>query len=138
MRYIPDALRRLVVERANNRCEYCRLAQAGQAATFHIDHITPMAAGGPTVAVNLALACVSCSLKKSARQFAIDPHTKQEATLFNPREQAWHLHFEWKNFEVVGLTPTGRATVYALDMNRSIMLAIREEEAFFDRHPPTD
>lgn len=34
----PNAgLRRLVVERAGNRCEYCRLAQEGQEATFHID-----------------------------------------------------------------------------------------------------
>lgn len=138
MRYIPDALRQLVCERANYRCEYCRLAQAGQAATFHIDHITPMSAGGPTVDMNLALAYVSCSLKKSARQSAVDPKTSQEASIYNPREQAWHVHFEWQTFEAVGLTPTGRATVDALDMNRSIMLAIREEEAFFDRHPPPD
>ena len=29
---------------------------------FHIDHIKPLAADGQTVAENLALACVSCSL----------------------------------------------------------------------------
>lgn len=62
MRYIPTALHRFVVERAQNYCEYCGLAQAGQAATFHIDHVVPVVAGGETVAENLALACVSCSL----------------------------------------------------------------------------
>ena len=55
---IPDRLRRLVVLRAGDRCEYCRLAQKGQEATFHIDHILPKVAGGWTAAANLALACV--------------------------------------------------------------------------------
>lgn len=63
---IPASLRRLVVQRAGDRCEYCGLSQVGQAATFHIDHVIPIAAGGGTVAANLALACVSCSLYKGA------------------------------------------------------------------------
>ncbi|MHC5594591.1 MAG: HNH endonuclease [Nostoc sp.] len=37
---------RLVIQRAAERCEYCNLSQAGEAATFHIDHITPVVAGG--------------------------------------------------------------------------------------------
>jgi hypothetical protein len=69
---ISKALRDMVVDRARGRCEYCRLAQAGQEATFHIDHIQPRAASGLTVIENLALACVSCSLHKSARQMAHD------------------------------------------------------------------
>ena len=59
---------RLIENRAGGRCEYCGLAQEGQEATFHIDHIMPRAAGGPTVAENLAVACVSCSLRKAARR----------------------------------------------------------------------
>ncbi len=70
---IPAALRRLVIQRASDRCEYCQLAQAGQEATFHIDHITPVTANGETISENLALACVSCSLRKAARQEAEDP-----------------------------------------------------------------
>ena len=54
-------LRRLIEKRAGGRCEYCRLAQEGQEATFHIDHIVPRAARGPTVSENLAVACVSSS-----------------------------------------------------------------------------
>ncbi|TLY77107.1 MAG: HNH endonuclease, partial [Gammaproteobacteria bacterium] len=34
---VPGYLRRLVIERAQGRCEYCGLAQAGQEAAFHID-----------------------------------------------------------------------------------------------------
>lgn len=136
MRQIPASLRRLVIQRAANRCEYCGLSQIGQAATFHIDHVVPVAAGGATTADNLALACVSCSLRKAARQLAVDPETGAECPLYNPRLQAWTLHFRWDNVRVVGLTPTGRATVAALRMNRAVILAIRVEEMHFDRHPP--
>ena len=51
---IPAQLRRLVIRRARGLCEYCRLSQEGQEATFHIDHIFPVKAGGETRADNLA------------------------------------------------------------------------------------
>ena len=73
---VPDRLRRLIVHRAGNRCEYCRLNQEAQEASFHIDHINPSARGGLTEPDNLALACVSCSLHKSARRSALDPLTR--------------------------------------------------------------
>lgn len=136
MRYIPAALRELVIERAGNRCEYCGLSQEGQAATFHIDHVIPLAAEGPTAPANLALACVSCSLRKAARQVATDPEGGQEAPIYNPRTQLWSDHFRWDGVRVRGVTAVGRATVTALDMNRAIILAIRAEEELFGRHPP--
>lgn len=43
---IPDFLRDQVVLRAGNRCEYCGLSQAGQEATFHVDHVTVGEAAG--------------------------------------------------------------------------------------------
>jgi hypothetical protein len=134
---IPPALHDEVVLRAGQRCEYCRLSQLGQEAAFHIDHVVPRAVGGPTVSENLALACVSCSLRKWAKQTAPDPDTGEEAPLFNPRRQAWGDHFRWDGVRVVPLTPTGRATVVALAMNRPIILAIREEETARRRHPPS-
>src|SRR5262245_39908367 len=134
---IPSSLREEVVLRAGNRCEYCQLSQLGQEATFHIDHVTPRAAGGPTTADNLALACVSCSLRKWAKQTAIDPDSGEEVPLFNPRMQPWAEHFRWEGVRVVPLTPTGRATVVALAMNRPMIVAIRQEETARGRHPPT-
>lgn len=136
MSYIPAELRRLVIQRAAGRCEYRGLSQQGQEATFHIDHVIPVAAGGQTVAENLALACVSCSLRKAARQTAIDPQSGKEVALYNPRRDTWHEHFRWEGVYLVGLTATGRATIEALDMNRVLILAIREEEAALGRHPP--
>ncbi len=129
------ALRRLVIARADGRCEYCGLAQEGQEATFHIDHIIPRAADGPTVPENLAVACVSCSLRKEARRSALDPRSGRRVPLFQPRKQRWVAHFRWEGVIVVGLTATGRATVEALQMNRPSILAIREEEAARGRHP---
>jgi hypothetical protein len=85
MKSIPADLRRQVVFRAGDRCEYCGLAQEGQEATFHMDHIVPTAARGATTADNLALACVSCSLRKEARRSARDPQTGRTVPLFNPR-----------------------------------------------------
>jgi hypothetical protein len=136
MSTIPARLRRLVVRRAGRRCEYCGLAQQGQEATFHIDHIVPRAASGATTAENLALACVSCSLRKEARRSAVDPETGRRVPLFHPRRQRWANHFHWEGVVVVGLTATGRATVAALQMNRPLIRAIRHEEELRGRHPP--
>jgi hypothetical protein len=133
---ISSTLHAEVVLRAGNRCEYCGLSQLGQEATFHIDHVIPRAAGGPTTAGNLALACVSCSLRKWAKQTATDPDSGEEVPLFNPRTQAWSDHFRWADERIVALTPTGRATVAALALNRPLILAIRREESARGRHPP--
>jgi HNH endonuclease len=135
MTHLPAGLRRLVIRRSGGRCEYCHLSQAGQEATFHIDHVTPVTAGGQTLVENLALACVSCSLRKGARQTAVDPGTGVEAPLYHPRHDLWSEHFAWRGVRLLGLTATGRATIDALDLNRPLILAIREEEAALGRHP---
>ena len=105
---ISAASRAAVVLRAGDRCEYCRLSQRGQEAAFHVDHVVPRAAGGRTVPGNLALACVSCSLRKWANQTATDPETGEVVALYNPRSQAWGEHFRWEGALVVPLDATRR------------------------------
>ena len=123
-----------MIQRAGDHCEYCGLSQAGQAATFHIDHITTIVAGSSTTVDNLALTknhgskapsfrklcdlitCVSCSLRKAARQTVEDPEKGEAAPIFNPRKKVWGEHFCWDGMRVVGLTATGRATIDALNM----------------------
>ena len=56
--------------------------------------------------------------------------------LFHPRHDVWNLHFRWNGAELNGITPTGRATVTGLAMNRPIALSIRREEMLRGRHPP--
>ncbi len=132
---VPTALRQTVLLRSQGRCEYCRLSQAAQEAAFHIDHIVPRAAGGPTTEDNLAVACVSCSLRKAAKQSGIDPESGEETPLYNPRAQKWVEHFLWDNEVIKGLTPVGRATILALKLNRALIVAIRREEMIRGRHP---
>ena len=50
---------RAVEARAKQRCEYCRMHQALQGATFHVEHILPTSAGGSDELSNLAWACPS-------------------------------------------------------------------------------
>jgi hypothetical protein len=64
-------------------------------------------AGGETTAANLALACVSCSLRKGARTKLEDLETGEIVSIFNPRQQVWKEHFAWSGVQVVGLTATG-------------------------------
>ena len=136
MSSIPPRLRRLVIQRAGDRCEYCLLAQVGQEAVFHMDHVIPESHGGETDEANLALACVSCSLRKEARRTAYDSDTDKWVSLFHPRTDVWDQHLRWEGFEVVGITPKGRATIGLLKMNRPSILFIREEESLRGRHPP--
>ena len=140
---ITPALRALVVERAQGQCEYCGLSQAGQEATFHVDHVTPRVAGGPTEESNLALACVGCSLHKAARREGPDPTTGATVTLFSPRTDRWSSHFVFDGVWVRGTSPIGRATVEALAMNWQLLLEARAaQEALrrrtrVDEEPPT-
>lgn len=67
---------------------------------------------------------------------AVDPHSDSEEPLFNPRRDNWQTHFQWDGIYLIGLTPTGRATLELLNLNRVLILAIRYEESLHGRHPP--
>jgi hypothetical protein len=110
--------------------------QSLQGATFHVEHIVPTAAGGSDDVENLALSCPSCNLHKSNRQKATDPQTGESVPLFNPRTQSWADHFRYVSYRVAGATPTGRATVAALDLNHPRRLLIRQAEELFGLFPP--
>jgi len=132
----PVSLQRRVRLRAGDRCEYCRIAQVSQEAPFHVDHIVPRVVGGGTSLENLALACVSCSLRKGARTTAIDLATGDATPLFHPRLHAWSDHFRADaSGEILGLTAMGRVTVVSLSMNRVLAVRIRSEECSRDRWP---
>jgi len=134
---IAQALRRLVAERAQERCEYCQTAQA-IVVEMEVDHITPEAAGGATDPDNLCLTCVGCNGFKLAFQTGIDPDTGEEVPLFHPRHQHWGEHFGWSEggAQIVGLTPGGRATIIRLRMNRVRMVAARHLWIEAGWHPP--
>ena len=123
---IDAATKRLVRQRAANRCEYCGLHQDhSPLATLQIEHINPKKHGGADDHDNLALACIDCNLAKSSNIAGRDPVTSQLTQLFHPRQDRWDDHFEWDGIHVVGLTAVGRTTVYVLNMNSEFQLELR-------------
>ena len=61
---------REVEHRAAGRCEYCRMHQSLQGATFHVEHVIPRCLGGTSEFGNLAWACPSCNLHKVKSRIA--------------------------------------------------------------------
>src|SRR4051794_28620658 len=123
---MDDALRNLVRRRANERCEYCHLPQAGHVERFSIDHIVSRKHRGAETSDNLAFCCLRCNLYKGTDLTAIDPATSSVIPLFNPRQQSWQEHFRWSGATLVGLTPVGRVTVSLLHINAPERLRLRE------------
>lgn len=132
------ALRKLVIERARGCCEYCFSQMSYSSHTFALEHILPKKRGGKTVANNLALSCQGCNDHKHTKIKAGDPLTGKLASLFHPRRQIWSEHFTWSAdyMEVIGLTPTGRATIIALRLNREEVVNLRRVLLAFGEHPP--
>ncbi|MCY2962318.1 MAG: HNH endonuclease signature motif containing protein [Planctomycetota bacterium] len=133
---VGAALDRLVRERAQSRCEYCRMHQSLQGATFHVEHIIPLVAGGETNPGNLALACPGCNLKKADHQTAISPESGACVPVFNPRENQWNDHFAWNGYWVEPESAIGAATIDWLELNQPRRLLIREAESHFGLYPP--
>ena len=131
-----SALADAVRKRAAHRCQYCLMHQSLQGATFHVEHIVPRAKGGAQDLTNLALACPSCNLHKADKPAATDPVSGASVPLFDPVRQAWSDHFRLSGFRIEGLTPVGRATVAALDLNHSRRQRIRAAEGKFGLYPP--
>jgi hypothetical protein len=129
-----------VAEQSRHRCGYCLSAEAIVGATMELDHILPAALGGETTEANLWLACSACNDHKNDRVAAPDPLTTELALLFDPRRQNWADHFAWGDggTRIVGLTPTGRATVAALQLNRAVLVTARKSWVAAGWHPPRD
>lgn len=123
---MDESVRQRVRERAGNRCEYCQLPQeAGTSIRFHVEHVRPRQHGGDDNLENLALACPNCNWNKGPNMSAVDPETNMLIPLFNPRKDTWQNHFELEGFEIVGVTPVGRATVQLLRLNEPERIEVR-------------
>lgn len=136
--YVPVALKQLVFERARGLCEYC-CSQAKYAIDpLVIDHVQPVSKGGQTIENNLALSCQTCNNYKHNKAEALDPVTGQLVPLFHPRRMEWNQHFIWNEdtTQMLGITPTGRATVALLQTNREGVVNMRRVLVIMNEHPP--
>jgi hypothetical protein len=102
------------------RCEYCRIQDAFTGHEFTLDHVSPESGGGPVA--NLAYACIGRKVRKSNKTEAPDPTDGELASLSNPRQMRWRDQFCWSRDtrRIVGLSPTGRAMVAALEPNKTL------------------
>lgn len=137
-RRVTAAQRRIVFERARGCCEYCRSQARFATQAFAAEHIIPRQAGGRTELDNLALSCLGCNSHKYTKIEAQDPETGQMVPLFHPRRQTWSEHFAWSDdlSHIMGQTPTGRATVKALRLNRPELVNLRRVLHAVEEHPP--
>ncbi len=74
-KYVPAALRQIVLERAKGRCEYCLYPQEAAFISFEYEHVIAEKHGGTTVADNLALACPYCNRFKGTDLGSLDPES---------------------------------------------------------------
>ena len=140
-RYGKRRRRLLIASRARGICEYCRWQMLFAAEeVFAVEHIMPRSLGGGDDLDNLALACGACNLRKYAKVEAWDPETGKLAPLYHPRRQPWSDHFAWSSdfLRIIGLTPTGRATVNALRLNRNGAVNLRIVLKELGKHPPPE
>lgn len=114
---VPEDLRRLIVQRAGNHCEYCLLPQWAVLHKHEPDHIVSIQHGGKTNEDNLALACMRCNRYKGPNVGSIDPETGKLVPFFNPRIHSWEKHFKLEGALIEPLTPEGRVTVKILRLN---------------------
>jgi len=137
---ISDAIQQQVRKRALELCEYCHASETWQYVLFTVDHVIPLSKNGQDTIDNLALACFHCNRKKSNNTTAIDPETGNEVELFNPRKNKWSEHFIWSKdgLKIIGITPTGKATIAKLDLNRDRIINIRAADKTINRHPPPE
>ena len=122
---METALQRAVRKRAKHRCEYCHFPEALAEAPFHANHVIARQHGGGGELDNRALACCLCNRFKGPNVAGVDPDSKRVIPLFHPRENVWADHFAWNGPLLVGRTPTGRATIQALRLNRADAVAVR-------------
>ena len=113
---ISADLRRIVITRANHRCEYCAKPAIGF-FPHEVDHIIAEKHGGETTLDNLALACFECNRYKGSDIASIDPQTRKLTYFYNPRAERWEEHFRFENGIIVPLTAEGRVTVKLLRLN---------------------
>ncbi|HEY7419924.1 MAG TPA: HNH endonuclease signature motif containing protein [Ktedonobacteraceae bacterium] len=126
-----------IIRRSQGYCDYCLSSMHYSPDTFSAEHIIPSSRGGKTEVDNLALSCQGCNNIKYKRVSGLDPVTGQTVPLYNPRQDKWVEHFTWSNdlTLLLGLTPTGRATVELMQLNRTGVVNLRQLLLLAHKHP---
>jgi hypothetical protein len=68
----------------------------------------------------------------------VDSLSGEATPLFDPRRQHWVDHFRWieEGTQIEGVTPCGRVTVVALQLNNVLAVSVRRAWVRAGWHPP--
>ena len=88
----------------------------------------------------MAYSCGGCNQFKYNKTESEDPINGELVPLFHPRADTWSDHFAWSDdfATIIGLTPTGRATIVALKINRETVQNLRKVLLLAKEHPPAE
>lgn len=136
----PQEWREQLAKKANYRCGYCQTQEVVSGVHLTLEHIVPQSKGGQTIEPNLWLSCRLCNESKGVLTEYHDLESGTLVPLFNPNSQKWSDHFAWNESStlIVGLTPIGRATIGALDLNNEFRVRSRAIWVEVGWHPPDD
>ena len=132
---INERIRTFVAERANFRCEYCRLHSDYLFLSFEIDHVIAVKHGGTNNLDNLAYACPHCNQHKGSDFATLLDDFRNIILLFNPRIHDWNTHFETLHGEIIAKTQIGEASVKIFQFNNPDLLIIRQILSESDLYP---
>lgn len=137
---LPPQLKKIIIERANGLCEYCRSQARFSTQAFSVEHIIPISCGGETILDNLALACQGCNNHKYTKTMGLNPISGEMVPLYNPRKEPWQMHFNWNDDYtlIIGITPIGCATVETMKLNREGLVNLRRLLYSIGEHPPIE
>ena len=133
--YISATYKKLIIARADHRCEYCRVQDYLSAFDYHFDHIIAIQHGGPDSTNNLAYCCSQCNWKKGPNISTLLKFGGDLIPLFNPRLQNWFEHFEAKQGRIFPLTLIGEATIKLLELNQPNKIEERYEMTIAGFYP---
>jgi hypothetical protein len=133
--YISDELRRQVITRADNLCEYCLLDIEDTYLGGEVDHIISIKHGGATEANNLAYTCQPCNRNKGSDLGSMHWPSGQLVRFFNPRTDRWADHFELSGAFIKPLTEIGEVTARILGFNSEERLQERQGLIEEGRYP---
>lgn len=135
MTHLPEALRRMVYERANGRCEYYQLHERYTMKTHEVDHVYAEKHGGDSTEANLCLSCFDCNRYKGSDLCSLDTVTGEIVSLYHPRRHRWAEHFRLEDGVIQALTPQGRVTMRLLRLNTPERISERQRLERLNRYP---
>jgi hypothetical protein len=128
-------LRRLVVSRAEELCEYCLIGEEDTFYGCEVDHIISEKHGGATQEDNLAYACVFCNQAKGSDVGSIHWDSGEFVRFFNPRTDRWADHFVLVGSRIEEATRIGAVTARILAFNSNERLLERQTLQEMNRYP---